>query len=137
VHEDQREAEQDGEGEQPPHGQSSQRRTHGVILPGRAACGRRDLPELAGLVAVATDGKTYKLSDYKGKQAVVVAWFPKAFTRGRTIECKSLAEHGDMNRAAYFMASVDPVEENAKFGAEHNADFPLLSDPAKEVATKR
>ena len=29
-----------------------------------------------------SDGKTYKLSDYKGKQAVVIAWFPKAFTGG-------------------------------------------------------
>ena len=29
-----------------------------------------------------SDGKTYKLSDFKGKQAVVVAWFPKAFTGG-------------------------------------------------------
>ncbi|MEO6222744.1 MAG: redoxin domain-containing protein, partial [Vicinamibacterales bacterium] len=26
-----------------------------------------------------SDGKTHKLSDYKGK-AVVLAWFPKAFT---------------------------------------------------------
>lgn len=31
---------------------------------------------------VGSDGKTYKLSDYKGKQAVVLAWFPKAFTSG-------------------------------------------------------
>jgi peroxiredoxin Q/BCP len=30
----------------------------------------------------ASDGKTYKLSDYRGKQAVVLAWFPKAFTSG-------------------------------------------------------
>ena len=29
-----------------------------------------------------SDGKTYKLSNYKGKQAVVIAWFPKAFTGG-------------------------------------------------------
>ena len=29
-----------------------------------------------------SDSKTYKLSDYKGKQAVVIAWFPKAFTGG-------------------------------------------------------
>jgi cytochrome oxidase Cu insertion factor (SCO1/SenC/PrrC family) len=28
-----------------------------------------------------TDGKTHKLSDYKGKY-VVLAWFPKAFTGG-------------------------------------------------------
>ena len=29
-----------------------------------------------------SDGKTYKLSDFKGKRAVVLAWFPKAFTGG-------------------------------------------------------
>lgn len=31
---------------------------------------------------VATDGKTYKLSNYKGKQGVVVAWYPAAMTGG-------------------------------------------------------
>jgi peroxiredoxin Q/BCP len=30
----------------------------------------------------ASDGKTYTLSQFKGKQAVVVAFFPKAFTGG-------------------------------------------------------
>jgi thioredoxin-dependent peroxiredoxin len=30
----------------------------------------------------ASDGKTYTLSDYRGNQAVVLAWFPKAFTGG-------------------------------------------------------
>jgi peroxiredoxin Q/BCP len=29
-----------------------------------------------------SDGKTYHLSDYRGKEAVVLAWFPKAFTGG-------------------------------------------------------
>jgi thioredoxin-dependent peroxiredoxin len=85
----------------------------------------------------ATDGKTYKLSDFKGKSAVVIAWFPKAFTQGCTIECKSLAEKGHLIKgyqATYFMASVDPLEENTKFGAEHKADFPLLSDPTKKTA---
>jgi peroxiredoxin Q/BCP len=85
----------------------------------------------------ASDGKTYSLSEFKGKKAVVVAWFPKAFTRGCTIECKSLAENGHLIRkydVAYFMASVDPLEENTKFGAEYKADFPLLSDPDKKVA---
>jgi peroxiredoxin Q/BCP len=88
----------------------------------------------------ASDGKTYSLADYKGKSAVVVAWFPKAFTQGCTIECKSLAEHGDMvkaYKAAYFMASVDSIEGeqgNKAFAETHKADFPLLSDPTKEVA---
>jgi len=88
----------------------------------------------------ASDGKTYKLSDFKGKEAVVLAWFPKAFTQGCTIECKSLAEHGDMIKkynVKYFMASVDPIEGdqgNKAFAAAHNADFPLLSDPEKKTA---
>ena len=29
-----------------------------------------------------SDGKTHKLADFKGKQVVVLAWFPKAFTGG-------------------------------------------------------
>jgi len=31
---------------------------------------------------VGSDGKTYTLTEFKGKQAVVLAWFPKAFTSG-------------------------------------------------------
>jgi thioredoxin-dependent peroxiredoxin len=105
----------------------------------------------------ASDGKTYKLSDFRGKRAVVVAWFPKAFTQGCTIECKSLAENGDKIRkfdVAYFMASTDNVEDNTKFAKEtkvtlqgrnggpatvvekKEADFPLLADPSRETATK-
>ena len=102
-----------------------------------------------------TDGRTYKLSDFRGKQAVVVAWFPRAFTQGCTIECKSLAENGDklkMYEMSYFMASVDPLAENIKFAKatsvtlqgrggqstvveKKEADFPMLSDESKAVAT--
>ncbi len=84
-----------------------------------------------------TDGKTHTLSDYKGKQAVVLAWYPKAYTSGCTIECKSLAENGDLIRrydVTYFMASVDSLEKNQGFAAQEKADFPLLSDPTKETA---
>ena len=89
----------------------------------------------------ASDGKTYQLSDFKGKEAVVIAWFPKAFTQGCTIECKSLAENGGLikkYKATYFMASVDPIDGaqgNKAFAETYKADFPLLSDPTKETAT--
>jgi peroxiredoxin Q/BCP len=89
----------------------------------------------------ASDGKTYRLSDFKGKKAVVLAWFPKAFTSGCTIECRSLAANGEKIRqydVAYFMASVDPVEGekgNKAFGESEKVDFPLLGDPTKETAT--
>jgi peroxiredoxin Q/BCP len=84
-----------------------------------------------------SDGRTYRLSDYRGTQAVVLAWFPKAYTSGCTIECKSLAENGHLIRryqVSYFMASVDPIEKNRGFAAEQKADFPLLSDPDKDTA---
>ena len=98
----------------------------------------------------ASDGHTYTLSDFRGKEAVVVAWFPKAATRGCTIECKSLAENGDDLRQfqmSYFMASVDPLDDNVAFAKatevnlgdqvveKEEADFPILSDPTKEVAS--
>ncbi|MEM8497562.1 MAG: redoxin domain-containing protein [Pseudomonadota bacterium] len=85
----------------------------------------------------ASDGKTYRLADFKGKQAFVIAWFPRAYTSGCTIECKSLAENGELIRAfdvTYFMASVDPLADNIGFAKQQKADFPLLSDPEKEVA---
>ena len=85
----------------------------------------------------ATDGKTYSLEQFHDKQAIVIAWYPKAFTSGCTIECKSLAQNGHLLKrldVTYFMASVDPLESNQKFAEENEADFPLLSDPTQEVA---
>ena len=85
----------------------------------------------------ATDGKTYSLSQYRDQQAVVVAWYPMAYTRGCTIECKSLAQNGHLLKrleVAYFMASVDSLEDNQGFAKETGADFPLLSDPSKKTA---
>ena len=116
----------------------------GALLAGSALAGAADLAvgdpapdfSLAG-----SDGKTYKLSDFKGKQAVVIAWFPRAFTQGCTIECKSLSANGAKIRAydvAYFMASVDPVDGekgNKAFAESEKADFPILADPTKETAT--
>jgi|TARA_B100000678_G_scaffold20060_1_gene15404 peroxiredoxin Q/BCP len=106
------------------------------------AAGAQDAQLQAGDMAPdfslqASDGKTYDLVDFRGEQAVVIAWYPRAFTRGCTIECKSLAENGHLIReyeVTYFMASVDPLEENTAFAAEQNADFPLLSDPTKVTA---
>ena len=31
---------------------------------------------------VGSDGQTYALADFAGERAVVIAWFPKAFTGG-------------------------------------------------------
>jgi len=84
-----------------------------------------------------SDGKTYKLSDYRDKQAVVLAWFPKAFTPGCTTECTVMAKHGAKLKqldAAYFTVSVDTPEKNKEFAQSVGADYPILSDPGGEVA---
>ncbi|WP_445359155.1 peroxiredoxin family protein [Microbulbifer sp. ANSA005] len=84
-----------------------------------------------------SDGQTHTLADLQGKSAVVIAWFPKAFTRGCTIECKSLAQNGHLIKdyeVTYFMASTDDLDDNTRFAEESEADFPLLSDPTGETA---
>src|SRR5688500_16722931 len=68
---------------------------------------------------VGSDGKTYKLSELtKSGKAVVVAWYPRAFTGGCTKECASFKEQGGKIReynVAYFTASNDPAEKNKEF----------------------
>jgi peroxiredoxin Q/BCP len=84
-----------------------------------------------------SDGKTYSLDQFKGKKAVVLAWFPKAKTKGCTAQCKSLASSGSILKPlniAYFTASVDPPELNKEFAEMVSADYPILSDPGKKVA---
>ena len=87
-----------------------------------------------------SDGKTYSLADFKGKKAVVIAWFPKAFTGGCTAECKAMRADGAAIRkfdVAYFTASVDDVEGekgNAAFAKSLDLDYAILSDPKKETA---
>jgi peroxiredoxin Q/BCP len=84
-----------------------------------------------------SDGKMHRLADYRGKQAVVIAWFPKAFTGGCTTECKSLRDAGEALKklpVAVFAASVDDAATNAKFAASLGLNFPILSDPTKATA---
>ena len=87
-----------------------------------------------------SDGKTYSLADFKGKQAVVVAWFPKAFTGGCTAECKAIRADGASLKkfdVSYFTASVDAVDGdkgNAAFAKSLDLDYAILSDPTKDTA---
>ena len=84
-----------------------------------------------------SDGKTYKLSDFKGKKAVVLAWFPKAFTSGCTAELEDLRDNAAAIAtydAAVFMVSLDPPETNAEFAKSVDAKHVLLSDADGSVA---
>jgi peroxiredoxin Q/BCP len=85
----------------------------------------------------ASDGCTYRLSDFRGRQTVVLAWFPKAFTGGCMAECESIGASGEGLQyfdAAYFAASVDAPETNRQFARAMGVTYPILSDPDKSVA---
>ncbi len=84
-----------------------------------------------------SDGKKHSLEDYRGKKVVVLAWFPKAFTPGCTLECKSFGAHDaplKKYEVAYFTVSVDDAKTNEKFAKSLEVDFPILSDPEGKVA---
>jgi peroxiredoxin Q/BCP len=83
-----------------------------------------------------SDGTEYRLADLRGRH-VVLAFFPKAFTGGCTIECKSLRDADREIRAydvVYFMASTDDSADNRAFAEQNDAGFPILSDPDGTVS---
>jgi len=88
--------------------------------------------ELAG-----SDNRVHRLRDYQDVESVVIAWFPKAFTGGCTMECKSMRESRDVLTAfnvRYFAASTDTPETNRAFAESLALGYPVLSDPDKSVA---
>ena len=102
------------------------------------ALGRVDAPAVhlrAGDVAPdfglkGSDGRVYELSDFRGRSAVVLAWFPRAFTPGCTTECRSLGTNEGALRglnARYFAASVDSPDTNAEFA--RSLDLPFRFRP--------
>jgi thioredoxin-dependent peroxiredoxin len=53
------------------------------------------------------------------------------------MQCKALRDSANEIQSfdvAYFMASVDTLEDNTAFANEHEAGFPILADPSKEMA---
>ncbi len=52
------------------------------------------------------------------------------------MQCKALRDSAREIQSfdvAYFMASVDTLEDNTAFANEHDANFPILADPEKEM----
>lgn len=85
-----------------------------------------------------TEKKKLSLSDFKGKQNVLLLFFPLAFTGVCTKELCGIRD--DISRyqnadAAVLGISVDSIFTLAKFKEEQAYNFPLLSDFNKEVST--
>lgn len=85
-----------------------------------------------------SDKKKVSLSDFKGKENVLLLFFPQAFTGVCTNElCGVRDDIARYNNSSVTVLgiSVDSVFTLAKFKAEQGYNFPLLSDFNKEVST--
>ena len=83
------------------------------------------------------DGKTVKLSDFKGRK-VIVYFYPAASTPGCTKQaCDFRDSLAQLNEAGLDVIGISPdkPEKLAKFRDAEGLTFPLLSDPDRSVLT--
>jgi peroxiredoxin len=82
--------------------------------------------------------KPVKLSDYRGKKTVILAFYVLAFTGGWTKELQ--AYQADLakleaNDTVVLGISIDSPAANAAFAKQISVTFPLLSDMSRKVLT--
>ena len=87
----------------------------------------------------ASTGGEIGLADYRGRQVVVLYFYPKDMTPGCTAEAcsfrdlkKEIAAAG----AVILGVSPDPLESHAKFTEKEHLNFPLLYDEGGRIATQ-
>lgn len=83
------------------------------------------------------DGNSFSLSDYKGKNSVIIYFYPKANTPGCTKQACGIRDSFSKfneNNIIVLGISVDSKESIKEFITDHNLNFPLLSDETKEVS---
>lgn len=81
------------------------------------------------------NGKMHSLSDYKGKW-VVVYFYPKDDTPGCTKEACSFRDSNELLKEKGIVVlgiSKDTVNSHKKFGDKFQLNFPILSNPDKDI----
>jgi peroxiredoxin Q/BCP len=86
-----------------------------------------------------TDDKDVSLSDFTGKSAVVLYFYPRDDTPGCTAEACSFRDLRSMfnqQGAEILGVSADTVKSHKKFQTKYHLTFPLLADPDHAIADK-
>lgn len=81
----------------------------------------------------------HKLSHFKGKQNVVLYFYPRDDTPGCTTEACGFRDHIGKFQSAETVVlgvSTDSVQSHQKFADKFSLPFPLLADESHEVAEK-
>lgn len=108
------------------------------MVKGMTEAKRLEIGDVAPSFTLSDDqGNSVSLSDFAGKR-VLVYFYPRANTPGCTKEAcdfrDSLEQLNGLDIAVVGI-SPDKPEALAKFRADHELNFPLLSDPEKETLT--
>ena len=85
------------------------------------------------------DNKPVKLSDFRGKNTVVLAFYPAAFTGGCTKEMQAYQfglDKFDTADAQVFGVSTDNTPSQKRFAEDLKVTFPMLSDFATRQTSK-
>jgi len=84
-----------------------------------------------------SNGSRLGLKDFKGKQNVVLYFYPKDDTPGCTREACSFRDNIKPIRdlgAEIIGVSLDSVQSHDKFARKYELPFPLISDKEKNIA---
>ena len=85
------------------------------------------------------DGKSYRLSQFKGKREVVLYFYPKDDTPGCTKEACSFRDSLSMfikKDVEILGVSNDDLDSHSKFRSKYGLNFPLLADADHKVSEK-
>jgi len=83
-----------------------------------------------------TDGRTLTLSSLRGR-AVVLYFYPRAFTPGCTTETLLFRDNHEELRALgaeVIGISVDDLETQCRFAGTHGVTFPLVGDRDRSIS---
>ena len=88
----------------------------------------------------ASTGQTISLDDYKGKQPVVLYFYPRADTPGCTKQACGFRDavlRREFDDAAVVLGiSPDPIAKVERFARKFDLNFPLLADADHAVAER-
>jgi len=83
------------------------------------------------------DGTPFRLSDLRGKQNVVLYFYPADFTGGCTAQACSFRDNYDSvsaYAAVVIGVSGDSAESHVSFKEKHSLGFPLIADEDRSIA---
>jgi thioredoxin-dependent peroxiredoxin len=95
--------------------------------------------EAPDFTATLDDGATFHLADHRGKENIVLYFYPRDFTPGCTKQACSFRDNYDeisKYDAMIVGVSADSAGQHGKFREQFNLPFPLITDAGRDLMEK-